>query len=106
LKVKRDGVVDTLIPTISMDESSQQQFQEMVYLPDGENGLILEQIDADRKMVKLSLLAPEDEPQKNLLVLEVSKKPLINLLWLGTVLIMLGLAISTYRRAKELKAKT
>jgi len=106
LKVKRDGEVDTLIPTISMDESSQQQFQEMVYLPDGGNGLILEQIDADRKMVKLSLLAPEDEPQKNLLVLEVSKKPLINLLWLGTVLIMLGLAISTYRRAKELKAKT
>ena len=39
----------------------------------------------------------------DLLVLEVSRKPLINLLWLGTVLIMLGLAISTYRRAKESK---
>ncbi len=105
LKVKTDGVVDTLTPAIMMDESGQQQFQKMVYLPGGKDGLILEQIDADRKMVKLSLLAPEDESQKDLLVLEVSKKPLINLLWLGTVLIMSGLAISTYRRAKELEAK-
>jgi cytochrome c-type biogenesis protein CcmF len=105
LEVEREGKVDTLTPFISMDESGQQQFQETVYLPGRKHGLVLEQIDADRKMIKLSLLAQEDEPQKNLLVLEVSKKPLINLLWLGTALIMLGLAISTYRRTKELKAK-
>jgi len=105
LKVKTDEVVDTLTPFISLDESGQQQFQEKVYLPDGKHGLVLEQIDADRKVVKLSLLAQEDEQTKNLLVLEVSKKPLINLLWLGTALIMVGLAISTYHQAKELKAK-
>ncbi len=105
LEVRREGEVDTLTPSISMDQLSQDQTKETVYLPDGKHGLVLEQIDADQKMIKLSVLLPEDEPAKGLLVLEVSKKPLINLLWLGTVLIMLGLAISTYRRAKELRAK-
>ncbi len=103
LEVKHEGAVDTLTPSMSMDVSGEDQIKEKVYLPDGKHGVVLEQIDADRKMVKLTIFAPEDEPQKDLLVLEVSRKPLINLLWLGTVLIMLGLAVSTYRRAKELK---
>ncbi len=104
LEIKKDNVVDTLTPGLGMDESGGEQKQKMVFLPDGKNSLILEGIDADRKMVELSLLAPGDEPQNDLLVLEVSRKPLINVLWLGTVLIMLGLAISTYRRAKESKS--
>jgi cytochrome c-type biogenesis protein CcmF len=101
LEIQKDGIIDTLIPIISMDVSGQDQIKEKVLLPDGENAIVLEQIDADRKMVKLNLLKSEEEPQKDLLVLEVSRKPLINLLWLGTVLIMLGLTLSTYRRAKE-----
>jgi cytochrome c-type biogenesis protein CcmF len=104
LEIKKDGVVDTLVPIISMDVSGQEQIKEKVLLPDGENAIVLDQIDADRRMIKLSLLKSGEEPQKDLLVLEVSRKPLINLLWLGTVLIMLGLAISTYRRAKEAKS--
>ncbi len=103
LEFKEDQSVDTLTPTMSMDQSTQEQYQDTVFLPDGENRLVLEKIDADRKAVELRLLGSEDEPQGDLLVLEVSRKPLINLLWLGTVLIMLGLAISTYRRAKEPK---
>jgi cytochrome c-type biogenesis protein CcmF len=103
LQVKHEGETDTLTPTMSMGQSGQDRIKEKVYLPDGKHGVVLEQIDADRKMVKLTIFAPEDEPQKDLLVLEVSRKPLINLLWLGTVLIMLGLTVSTYRRAKELK---
>jgi cytochrome c-type biogenesis protein CcmF len=104
LEIQKDDAIDTLIPIISMDVSGQDQKKEKVLLPGGKIAIDLEQIDADRKMVKLTFFALEDEPQKDLLVLEVSRKPLINLLWLGTVLIMLGLAVSTYRRTKEAKA--
>jgi len=36
------------------------------------------------------------------LLLEVSNKPLINLLWVGLVVIMTGLFMMTWRRSKEM----
>lgn len=33
--------------------------------------------------------------------LKIEKKPLINLVWLGTILVILGMSLSTYRRFKE-----
>jgi cytochrome c-type biogenesis protein CcmF len=104
LELEKQGAVDTLTPAITMDASGKEQISDTAYFPDGKGAVVLERIDADTKKVRLSLLSPQDEPQRELLVLEVSRKPLINLLWLGTILIMLGLGLSTYRRAGELKA--
>jgi cytochrome c-type biogenesis protein CcmF len=94
-----------LTPFIVMGGTEIDQAKRIVPLPAGEDSLVLEKIDADNKMVTLSLLLAEKAPAQDLLVLEVSKKPLINVLWLGTVLIMAGLIFATYRRTKEMKTR-
>ncbi|MFQ6003780.1 MAG: hypothetical protein ACE5KJ_08535, partial [Candidatus Zixiibacteriota bacterium] len=52
-------------------------------------------------MVTLRLLLEKEKTSEDLLILSVSKKPLINLFWLGTIVIMVGLIVATYRRVKE-----
>jgi cytochrome c-type biogenesis protein CcmF len=104
LEVEHDGEKTTLTPAMVMGGIEESQIKRMVHLPGGEDHLVLEKIDADRKIVTLRLLLEKEQTSEDLLLLIVSKKPLINLLWLGTILIMLGLTVATYRRVKESKA--
>ena len=106
LDVEREGEKATLTPTQVMGGIEEGQIKRMVHLPGGEDHLVLERIDADRKMVALRLILDEEKTSEDLLVLSVEKKPLINLFWLGTVLLMLGLAVATYRRAKESRERS
>jgi len=103
LEVEHNGEKTTLTPTMVMGGIEESQIKRMVHLPGGEDHLVLEKIDADRKMVTLRLLLEKERTSEDLLLLNVSKKPLINLFWLGTILIMLGLMIATIRRSKEIK---
>lgn len=63
----------------------------------------LEQIDADQKMIELAFHGLGDDaaagaaPAEQILV-DVSKKPFMSVLWLGTILIILGTAIGIKRR--------
>jgi len=70
-----------------------------VTLPDGQTKIILEKIIADSRQIGLIVHteAQGAEPTETLLI-EVSHKPLINLLWLGGVLVMLGSLLSIKRR--------
>jgi cytochrome c-type biogenesis protein CcmF len=102
LEVVKNDQKKTLIPAIVMGRTEGDQAKNKVQLPGGEDYLILEKIDADRKMIDLSLVLGAEETTEDLLILNVSNKPLINLYWLGTVLILLGLVIATYRRTKEI----
>jgi cytochrome c-type biogenesis protein CcmF len=102
LEVERDNQKETLIPAITIGRTERDQDKNKVQLPGGGDYLILEKIDADRKMIDLSLTLGAEETSEDLLILNVSSKPLINLYWLGTVLILLGLVIATYRRTKEM----
>ncbi len=104
LEVDKNGQKETLVPSITMGRTEGDQAKNKVQLLGGEDYLVLEKIDADRKTIDLSLVLGAEETTEDLLILNVSKKPLINLYWLGTGLILLGLVISTYRRAKEAKA--
>jgi cytochrome c-type biogenesis protein CcmF len=102
LEVEKNGQKETLIPAITIGRTEGDQAKNKVQLPGGEDYLILEKIDADRKTIDLSLVLSAEETSGDLLILNVSKKPLINLYWLGTILILLGLIIATYRRSKEI----
>jgi len=104
LDVGHDTETTTLTPTMVMGGIEEGQIKSMAPLPGGAGHLTLEKIDADRKMVTLRLVLPGQETSEDLLVLSVGKKPLINLLWLGTILVMLGLFMATLRRLKEVKA--
>jgi len=104
LDVEKEGERVTLVPTQVMGGIEEGQIKRMVHLPGGEDHLVLEKIDADRKMVALRLVLKEEQTSEELLVLSVEKKPLINLFWLGTILVMLGLAVASVRRFKESRA--
>jgi cytochrome c-type biogenesis protein CcmF len=102
LEVEKNDQKETLIPAITIGRTEGDQAKGKVQLPGGEDYLVLKKIDADRKTIDLSLVLSAEETSGDLLILNVSKKPLINLYWLGTVLILLGLIIATYRRTKEI----
>ena len=104
LEVERDGDKQTLTPTMVMGGIEEGQIKRMVHLPGGADHLTLESIDADRKIVTLRLVLQDEKTSAELLVLSVGKKPLINLFWLGTILVMAGLMVATYRRARESRA--
>ena len=90
----------TTTPAIVFEEQNKIT-QIEANLPDG-NLIFLERVMADQKMVTLSITKKDIEGSGEVLLLEVSKKPLINLLWLGLVVIMLGLFMMTWRRSKEM----
>jgi cytochrome c-type biogenesis protein CcmF len=104
LEVERDGEKETLTPTMVMGGIEGGQIKRMVHLPGGADHLRLESIDADRKIVTLRLVLQDEKTSDDLLVLSVGKKPLINLFWLGTILVMAGLMAATYRRVRESRA--
>jgi hypothetical protein len=66
---------------------------------DGFGQLSLARIDADHKRV--ALFAPHLEVAPPVAVLDFSTKPLINLVWLGALLAVLGTSIAGLRRAAE-----
>jgi cytochrome c biogenesis factor len=68
----------------------------------GDNLIFLERVMADQKMVTLSIGKKGNKGSGEVLLLEVSNKPLINLLWVGLVVIMTGLFMMTWRRSKEM----
>ncbi len=52
--------------------------------------------------ITVGLLRPGDSsPQQEALIVEASVKPFINLLWAGTVLMMIGFVLSILKRSKE-----
>jgi len=102
LKVERNDHKETVVPVITLGRTEGDQARRKVGLLGGEDYLVLEKIDADRKMIDLSLVLGGEETSEDLVILNVSEKPLINLYWLGTVLILLGLVIAIYRRTKEI----
>ena len=102
LEVTHGAETVIVIPAMVMNGIEVDTSQNRVSLPGGgEDRLVLNKINADEETVTLSLLSSETEPSGNLLVLEVSQKPLINTLWLGTVLVLTGLIISSGRRMKD-----
>jgi len=64
----------------------------------------ISQVMADQGAVALDIpgLASDSKPPK--LILDITKKPLIILVWIGTTLILLGSLITVYRRRGDLVA--
>ena len=51
-----------------------------------------------------SLILGINTTQKDYIILKAIEKPYINLLWIGTIILMIGFTLATIRRVKELKA--
>ena len=73
--------------------------------PQDQYSISIDRILADQGAVGLSvpgLTDHYDEPER--LVLDISKKPIINLVWVGTTLILMGGIIVFLRRRDEMFA--
>ncbi len=66
-------------------------------LPDKAGLIHLDQIRADAGQIQITLGSGEE-----ILFLEVSRKPLINFVWLGVILISVGMLLATKRRFSKL----
>jgi cytochrome c-type biogenesis protein CcmF len=99
LEVTYKGKKETATPAVVFGED-RQMTQIEAALPDS-NVIFLENVMADQGMVALSIGKKGQEGGGETLLLEVSRKPLINILWLGTIIIMVGLFLMTWRRSKE-----
>ncbi len=108
LLVERAGKVDTVLPgmTALSDPTGRS---ELVDLParldaEGELFVAIERINADAKAVAISIPGLTDGRAAETLILDISRKPLINLVWAGTVIILIGCLIAFVRRRAELRS--
>lgn len=102
LEISYQGKKATATPAIIFQEENKIT-QIEAQLPN-DNLIFLEKVMADQKMIVLSI-AQKKKESGEILVLEVSNKPLINLLWLGMIVIMTGLFLTTWRKSKEAKSR-
>jgi cytochrome c-type biogenesis protein CcmF len=103
LEFEKDRIIETVTPSLIMGGAEEKEEQVEAKLKDG-TLVYLEKVDADSKSVLLRIVGT-GEQGKEILILEISKKPLILLVWLGTAIIMIGIFITTLRRAKEIKSQ-
>ncbi len=102
-----DNVVDTLKPAVAMIIDSTTGENSIMDMPaqftaGGQKYMMsIQKILADQGAVVVDIPGLTDQEQGDRLLLDVSRKPLINLVWFGTTLIMLGTLIVFIRRRKE-----
>lgn len=99
LQVSRGEEKERVVPVLIMGMEGEREQREAV-LAQGKALVYLDEIDADSKMISLTIIDVSESASETL-VLEMSRKPLIGLVWLGTILMMIGLGITWRRRTKE-----
>jgi len=108
LVVEYDHVCDTVEPavlalTAGNGSSSMTDFPARFGELD-QYQVSIERILADQGAVELSIPGLVEAGEPETLILDVTKKPVINLVWVGTTLILLGSLIAFFRRRAELKS--
>lgn len=98
LEVTHQGKTDTVVPRMAFTQTGKQFLS--APMPDGSGSIVLQDIQADAGSVSLKFSGVPGMDVVDLLVLEVSKKPLINLVWLGVVMVCGGTLISFIRRRR------
>jgi cytochrome c-type biogenesis protein CcmF len=115
LDVTRDGTTERVVPEVvnrrgemdfrpAMTSDAKLQFNVISIKPD--------QVNPERSSVTVEILRGGTQltssgPAKtqDVLVVEASIQPFINLVWLGTVVAMIGLLITIVRRAREARPR-
>ncbi|MCX6828395.1 MAG: cytochrome c biogenesis protein CcsA [candidate division Zixibacteria bacterium] len=107
LEVDYKGTRETVTPRLvsnplAAEQGGPNMIPEPVKLFSGQNyDIILERVNASEGSVTLSIPGLAESSPPDQLILDVSIKPGINLLWLGTFVIFLGMAMVVYYRFKK-----
>ncbi len=105
IEITKDGNTFHLTPAISM--VSHGANSETIDKPAsfGENNQFVASIDqilADQDAVSLRIPGLTSKGPQDRLILDIAKKPIINLVWFGTTLILIGALVVFYRRNGEI----
>jgi cytochrome c-type biogenesis protein CcmF len=98
LEVTRGSETKEVVPRMTFTRGGKQFI--IADMPNGDGSVTLQDIQADAGKVSLAFSGVPGMDVMDLLVLEVSKKPLINLVWLGVVMVCGGTFISYVRRRR------
>ena len=67
--------------------------------------LVPDREDKLKSSIEISYKEPDAKPKSETLVVEASIKPYINLVWMGTVTLVVGFALTIFRRVAEARMK-
>jgi cytochrome c biogenesis factor len=90
-----------LKPTFEIDMASGQQTRTPDYIPGG-GQISLVTADPNTRKVQLALPGQEQAKGAEILAVEVSTKPFINLVWIGAILMLASAFLIVLRRGQDL----
>lgn len=100
LDVEYENIVKEYTPMLRQDPTGRASIPAVL---EGGETLIIDEIDADRGLVRLFIEGGDCCLQEELFVVEVKTKPLITVLILGTIMLVMGTALSVWRRFKAME---
>jgi len=106
LIVEHDGITDTLRPTTGIittnDGKTEPQDLPAFLDDDPERPISLRRVLADQGEIILDWPDAKDRNSEERLALDISRKPLIGMVWAGTVLMIIGSGFTYVRRRSEI----
>ncbi len=104
--VEHNGQTDTLAPAVMAvpTEDGGSSFMDFPasFGPNDEYVISIERILVEERAVVVSIPGLYTPEEAETLILDVTKEPIINLVWVGTTLILLGALVTYFRRKREL----
>ncbi|MCP4459423.1 MAG: cytochrome c biogenesis protein CcsA [Cytophagales bacterium] len=97
---------------IEIEGEYRNYMAEPIYVIQGMNaGMMTDQVDDLASQITILSIRPESNEfvfgisttQKEWIIMEAVQKPFINILWIGTLLLVIGLIIATSRRYREFR---
>jgi cytochrome c-type biogenesis protein CcmF len=94
-----------LVPVMKIENG--ERIKEKVDIPESTGSITLEALNADMGAVSLNIAGivknvSNESTSKETLIIEVSTKPFINVLWIGTVILLVGQIVAIRKRMKEI----
>ncbi|MBD3223129.1 MAG: hypothetical protein GF313_00255 [Caldithrix sp.] len=109
LVLRKDGKEYTATPALVMENGQRHSHPaELNLVNPGKVQIRLENLNADEKQILLHIDGLKEDTQQaaatpDRLLVEVSCKPFMNVLWFGTILLTLGTIIAYLRRSEEMQ---
>jgi cytochrome c-type biogenesis protein CcmF len=103
LSVAKDGVTESIEPTFTIVAGESPVVQPAALASNPAVSFAVTNIDANSRkiMVEVDGVGTTIDAPSETLIVEASEKPFINVLWIGTYLVVFGFMLSIYRRWKE-----
>ncbi len=114
VREKGRGTSSPLLLSMKSSGGGEVEFVPASYVTRGKEEYVLalsriipDQSDPSRSRVVLSVVtpAPAVQQRRETLVVEASVKPMINLVWMGTVTLVLGFLVTILRRVREAQSR-